>query len=56
MTQQQTAAVKPAPDLQKLVELINSVIYDQRNSIIGRQVLLLRNVVDELRAAAGAAA
>lgn len=56
MSQQSRAAAKPAPDLQKIADLINSVIYDQRNTIVATQALLLRDAALELSAASGAAA
>jgi hypothetical protein len=56
MSQQPEAAIKPAPDLQKIAELINTVIFDQRNTIVATQALFLRDAALELSAAAGAAA
>jgi hypothetical protein len=41
-----------AKDPAALAALIDSVIMNQKNSIVGRDMLLLRNAVDDLRAMA----
>lgn len=39
-------------DLKAIADLIDSVIHNQENSIVGRDALLLRNAVDDLRTTA----
>lgn len=46
------AQINLAQEPAKLADLIESVIFGAGNLIDGRQLLLLRNAVDDLRAAA----